>query len=59
MMGTFFGTIMGFSLYSMVMGYVMIKYEVYNPRSDETTKTSDIISSYQACIFGMFTINSI
>ena len=50
---------MSFSLYAYIMGYVMIKYEVYNPRSGETIKTSDIVSTYQACMFGMFSVNSI
>ena len=59
MQGIFFGTILGFSLYSMVMGYIMIKYEVHNPRAGETSSTSDIVGGYQACMFGMFTVISI
>lgn len=59
MQGIFFGTVLGFSAYSMTMGYVMMKYEVYNTRSGETSKTSDIVGGYQACMFGMFTVNSI
>ena len=59
MQGIFFGTVLGFSVYAMAMGYAMVKYEVHNPRAGKTTETSDIVGGYQACMFGMFTVISI
>lgn len=57
--GIFFGTIVGFSCFSWSVGYAMIKYEVPNPVTGETISVPDIIGTYQALMFGMFTVLSI
>ena len=57
--GIFFGTIVGFSCFSWCVGYAFIKYEIDNPVTGKTTDTADIIGTYQALMFGMFTVISI
>jgi len=57
--GAFFAIIIGFSCFSWCVGYAMIKYEVYNPRYDRLIVVGDIVGTYQALMFGMFTVISI
>jgi ATP-binding cassette, subfamily B (MDR/TAP), member 1 len=56
---SFFAIIIGFSCFSWSVGYAMIKYEVHNPRYDRVTSVGDIVGTYQALMFGMFTVISI
>ena len=55
----FLGTMIGFSCFSWCVGYAMIKYEVPNPVTDKFVSVPDIIGTYQALMFGMFTVISI
>lgn len=57
--GIFLGTIIGFSCFSWAVGYAMIKYEMPNPNTGENVSVADIIGTYQALMFGMFTVISI
>lgn len=57
--GTFFSTIIGFSCFSWAVGYAMIKYEVPNPRYGREIVVGDIVLTYQALMFGMFTVIAI
>lgn len=41
------------------MGFVFIKYEIYNPIHDRETDVADIVTTYQALMFGMFSIMGI
>lgn len=54
--GIFFGTIVGFSCFSWCVGYAFIKYEIDNPVTGKKTDTADVIGTYQALLFGMFTV---
>ena len=54
--GSFLTLILFFSCFSWTIGFVFIKYEITNPRYGRPTTVSDIVMSYQALIFGMFTV---
>ena len=51
-----YSTIIGFSTFSWTVGYFFIKYELPNPMMDRPTSVSDIVLTYQALMFGMFTV---
>lgn len=59
MSGSFFAIIIGFSCFSWCVGYAMIKYDVHNPRYDRNISVGDIVGTYQALMFGMFTVISV
>ena len=46
MMGIFFGLIIGFVVFSWAIGFVFIKWEIKNPRTDEVTTVSEVVSAY-------------
>lgn len=54
--GAFFGLIIGFSNFSWAIGFVFIKYGVQNVKEDRETTVADIVGTYQALMFGMFTV---
>lgn len=54
--GAFYGTMIGFSCFSWFVGFFMIKYEMPNPRYDRPINVSDIVTTYQGLLFGMFTV---
>ena len=54
--GCFFSIIIGFSCFSWAIGFVHIKYELWNPRYDRLTSVGDVVTCYQAMMFGMFTV---
>ena len=54
--GSFMMILMGFYFYSWTIGFFMIKYEVSNPYHDRKISVGDIIGSYQAVMYGMFTV---
>lgn len=54
--GTMYSMMIGFSTFSWTSGYFFIKYEIYNPVMGRSTSVSDIVLTYQALMFGMFTV---
>lgn len=44
--GCFFGLILGFSWFSWSVGYIFIKYEVWNPRYGRITTVYDLVACY-------------
>ena len=57
--GSFMIIMVGFSCFSWAVGFAMLKYEVPNPRADRPVTVGDIVGSYQAMMYGMFTIMQI
>ena len=57
--GSFIAVMIGFSCFSWTVGYFFIKYQIINPRYDRDTSVGDIVTCYQALIFGMFTVMTI
>ena len=55
-MGTFFCLMIGFSCFSWSVGFIFIKWEIENPRTDVVTSVSDIVGAYQAVMYGMFSV---
>lgn len=49
----------GFSCYSWTVGFFFIKYEIWNPVHGRETSVADIVTGYQALMFGMFSIMSV
>jgi len=56
MQGFFYALMTGFSLFSWGLGLAMIKYEIPNPRFDRLINVGDIVGTYQALMYGMFTV---
>lgn len=59
MHGMFAAVIIGFSLYSWTVGFFFIRAGVMNPYKDRPINTTDIVTTYQSMMFGMFTVLSI
>ena len=54
--GSFMVIMIGFSCFSWAIGFAMIKYEVPNPMQDRLITVPDIVGTYQAMLYGMFTV---
>ena len=54
--GSFFALIVGFSWYSWLIGFFAIRSGWNNPFTGKLIVVADIVLTYQAMIFGMFTI---
>ena len=54
--GAFMGIMTGFSCFAWTIGFAFIKHGVENPMSGKPTEVKDIVMSYQAMMFGMFTV---
>jgi ABC-type multidrug transport system fused ATPase/permease subunit len=54
--GSFMIIMVGFSCFSWGIGFAMLKYDVWNPFHDREVNTPDIVGSYQAVMYGMFTV---
>ena len=59
MQGTTFATMVGFTVTAWFTGFWFFKFGVENPRAGRPTSVADIVSCYQAIMFGMFTVISI
>ena len=57
--GITFATMVGFTVTAWSWGFLFVKYGVENPRAGRVTNVTDIVSCYQAIMFGMFTVISI
>ena len=57
--GTTFATMVGFTVTAWSWGFLFVKFGVENPRAGRVTNVTDIVSCYQAIMFGMFTVISI
>jgi len=54
--GSFMVIMVGFSCFSWGIGFAMLKYEVQNPWHDRKIDVADIVGTYQAVMYGMFTV---
>lgn len=59
MQGAFLGSIISFSLFSWVVGFYAVKYEMFNHTTGQVIQVKDIVLTYQSMLFGMFTIINI
>ena len=59
MQGTTFSVMIGFTTSAWFCGFWFAKFGVENPRAGRVTNVADIVSCYQAIMFGMFTVISI
>lgn len=57
--GSFVVILIGFSCFSWTIGYAAIKYEMPNPYHDRPVSVGDIVGTYQAMMYSMFTVMNI